>query len=592
MIRLFVLFLPLVASQSISGWVESPGYPRGYPDEVKFDWKRCAPSGHTLSLTLIHLDIEDSDECQNDVVEISSDEGKLASLCGRKSYEELQSSVNPSLRSSPSGCLKLSFHSDYSNTQRHSGFRAFYTMQDVDECADSENRCTQFCGNYIGGYRCFCRPGYYLDTDDHTCTVNCSVNLSGSTLGTVSSPGWPDSYAEYAQCSYTLSVDDGLQLVLEFTGNFDIQEGEEGDCIDSLKIITPSREFGPFCGQEPPPSPLLTGSHQATILFSTDGTGTNTGFTITYKTTAKTCPSVVTSNSNLTPQLPQYRYGDKVNVMCNLGYALDTSQVGNEILSHKEFVSWCQRTGVWSPVFPCEPVDCGHPDVPEGGALQLVNPNPSTTYKDEIRFQCESKYYRLDRDEKYFCDAEGNWRSQSGHPTLPKCETVCGKTENEISSFSRILGGQEAKLGEIPWQLWLYSRTGGASLINDHWAVTAAHVVDGYEESTLRMYGGLVQQRGAYGIEHLGVKPEDALKNNPGLAVLFSEKIIIHPQYQKGLGDENRLSYDNDIALIKMKSRVNLGPYLLPICLPEKKEDKSMEVSALILLRIRTKTRK
>ncbi|KAJ8392902.1 hypothetical protein AAFF_G00071060 [Aldrovandia affinis] len=515
MISLLLLFLPLSSSLPTSGWVESPGYPGGYPDMTKLDWKRCAPPGYVRSLTLTHLDMEDSEDCQNDALEvgqreglpghairwdhgwISNDERKLVSLCGHKSYKELQSSVNPLLSSTVSGCLMLSFHSDYSNTKRHSGFRAFYTVQDVDECVDSDNACTHFCANYIGGYRCFCRQGYYLEKDEHTCTVNCSADLSGSALGTVSSPGWPNPYAEYTRCSYTLAVDDGLQLVLEFTEEFDVQEGEGGHCTDSLTIKTPSRDFGPFCGQVPPPSPLLTGSHQAQILFNTDGTGSNTGFTLSYKTTAQTCPSTVTSNSSLNTQMPQYRHGDQVTVRCDLGYYLHHK--GNEILN--KYSAVCQRTGVWNPVLPCERVNCGIPDIPEDGPLQLLEKNPGTLYQSEVQFQCESKYYSLEPNEPYLCDAQGKWRSKSGQTTLPKCVTVCGKTENDIIRFSRILGGQAANLGEIPWQLWLFSCKGGASLINDQWAVTAAHVVEGHEERAMNIYGGLVIQRGAYGVE-------------------------------------------------------------------------------------------
>lgn len=112
------------------------------------------------------------------------------------------------------------FHSDYSNTKRLTGFRGFYTeqgetnqshevrynlkkaelvcsmiwqkksaairkpyfftfphlscslsMSDFDECLDDpEQRCTQFCHNYIGGYYCSCRHGYHLDVDKKTCT--------------------------------------------------------------------------------------------------------------------------------------------------------------------------------------------------------------------------------------------------------------------------------------------------------------------------------------------------------------------------------------------------------------------------------------
>lgn len=51
-------------------------------------------------------------------------------------------------------------------------YQLSFWLLDVNECMDLENECTQLCNNYIGGYRCFCRPGYILDSDKHTCQGN------------------------------------------------------------------------------------------------------------------------------------------------------------------------------------------------------------------------------------------------------------------------------------------------------------------------------------------------------------------------------------------------------------------------------------
>ncbi|KAJ8289888.1 hypothetical protein GJAV_G00006440 [Gymnothorax javanicus] len=568
MIRLLVFFLPLSTSLPLLGWVESPGYPRGYPNEAKLEWKRCAPPGHALFLTFIHLDLEDSDECSSDEVKISSDEGTLASLCGRKSYEVLQSSINPSLQSSVSGCLMLSFRSDFSNTERHSGFRAFYSVQDVDECEDPDNACNQFCGNYIGGYRCACWQGYYMEKDEHTCRVNCSEDLSGLVLGKVSSPGRPGPYPGYALCSHTLAVEDELQVVLEFSEEFDIEEREGSQCVDSVTIKTPSREFGPFCGRVPPRSPLRTGSHQVEILFSSDETGSNTGFALSFKTAAKTCQNEVTSHSSISPQMSEYVKGETVTVSCDRGY-----------FPVSDYKSVCLSTGVWSPVIPCEPVDCGSIDIPEDGIVHLVDPDHSTVYKTEVHFQCESKYYTLQPNEPYICGAMGDWKSKSGQTALPKCVPVCGKTEEQTVSYSRIFGGTPAKQGEIPWHLWLYSLAGSAALIDDRWALTAAHVVENHAGRRIGIYGGLVVRLGAYLIETGKKKIEDAIQDSPGLVVMEADKIIFHPDYKQGISKDDRLNFDNDIALIKLTSRAKLGPALLPVCLPDKKL-RSMEGTA------------
>lgn len=47
-------------------------------------------------------------------------------------------------------------------------------------------------------------------------------------------------------------------------------------------------------------------------------------------------------------------------------------------------------------------VNCGLPDIPEDGILQLVgSDDPQTQYKDQIQFSCSSKYYTLEGDGDY-----------------------------------------------------------------------------------------------------------------------------------------------------------------------------------------------
>ncbi|XP_034409661.1 mannan-binding lectin serine protease 2-like [Cyclopterus lumpus] len=554
-LSLLILLFSRPAYSMLLGWVESPGYPTGYLPDASLNWSRCAHKGHTLSIKLMHLDLEDSQDCENDAIKVFSNGHLISVLCGKREFEDLQSTVNPSLVSSPGGCLSLTFHSDYSNTKRHTGFRGFYTDHDFDECKDDpDNGCTQFCHNYIGGYHCSCRHGYYLDVDKHTCTVSCTEDLSGQKNGDLSSPSWPAPYAENANCQYTLSAEATLQLELHFFEDFDVEQSPDGQCIDALRIETPSGILGPFCGHTPPPSPFLTHSHQVQIRFTSDGFGTNKGFMLHFRTRDKVCPSVVTSHSSVTPQQVEYLKGETVTVTCDLGYVLYTQ--GTRTLS-SQYVTICQNTGVWTPIDTCEPVDCGFPSIPKDGILQLVgSDNPHTQYKDQIQFSCSSKYYTLEGDDVYTCRASGEWVSGGGQKEMPKCIAVCGKPENHPSGAARILGGDDANMGEIPWHLLLKEPSrGGATLINDRWAVTAAHVVDTLKNTSLSLYGGLIDGR--------------TISNSvSNVVVMDSDRIIIHPDYVKVIPPLERTNFDNDIALIRLASRVNLGPNLLPICLP------------------------
>ncbi|XP_027145522.1 complement C1s subcomponent [Larimichthys crocea] len=552
-----LLLLSHSAYSMLLGWVESPGYPTGYLPYSSLNWSRCAPKGHTLSIRLIHLDLEDSQDCENDAVKVYSDGNLISVLCGKREFEELQSAVNPSLVSSPGGCLSLSFYSDYSNTRRHTGFRGFYSSQDYDECeSDPDNRCTQFCHNFIGGYYCSCRHGYHLDKDKHTCTVGCTEDLSGLKKGDISSPSWPASYAENAKCQHTLSVEPHLQLELHFSDVFDVEQSPDGQCIDALRIVTHTGTLGPFCGNTPPPSPFLTHSHHVQIRFTSDGFGTNKGFSLHFVTRDKVCLAEVTPHSTAAPRKSEYHQGQTVTVTCDVGYAVNTQ--GTLALS-SEYETTCLNTGVWSPSYSCEPVNCGFPDIPVDSILQLVDSdNPQTLYEDQIEFQCTSEYYILEGDDTYTCNAKGEWESGDGETKMPKCIEVCGRPKTHPANTGRILGGKDAKLGEIPWHLLIKEpRRGGASLINDRWAVTAAHVVENVEETSLVLYGGMVDAK----------QTRPAFIKSSDVVVMNSEKIIIHPLYTSGIKD--RTNFDNDIALIKLASRVSLGPNLLPICLPE-----------------------
>ena len=68
------------------------------------------------------------------------------------------------------------------------------------------------------------------------------------------------------------------------------------------------------------------------------------------------------------------------------------------------------------------------------------------------------------------------------YSSLPVFNTLsfsaCGKAK--FSSRAKIIGGQRAAHGSIPWQILLFNNVTkapfcGASLLNERWGVTAAH---------------------------------------------------------------------------------------------------------------------
>ncbi|XP_076836807.1 complement C1s subcomponent-like [Brachyhypopomus gauderio] len=582
-------------SATLVGWIQSPGYPYGYSPNSTFIWKLCAAPGHLLTLSFLHLDLEDSQECENDVVNVFAGNILLTKLCGRMSAQHLLS-VNPSLRSHAGGCLSLSFQADFSNPERHAGFTAFYKAQDVDECRDGDPPCSHFCNNYIGGYTCSCKPGYYLSEDQHTCSANCTEMLFGE--GVLSPPGSPGPYWENSFCSYTLVVQEGHQLVLSFHGEFDV-ESRDGYCVDSLTVcssashaarllshfysahavnpnpnpnltllrtcvrllLTPcSRHYtlllpvyqilwdsgtlGPFCGQKAP-AEISTAAQRVQVLFHTDQGGTNTGFTLSYRAEPMRCPGTVIANSTVVPQKSQYTPGDTVSVQCVTGHSLNRTQ--------QAFVSTCQKSGKWSPIHYCKLIDCGVPRPLQNGGVRFVS-GSNNEYRSVIQYYCNEPFYTF-RGAPYVnftCSSDRKWRASDDDAVIPPCYAVCGRSTTALSSRGRVHGGKIAPAGSFPWQVFLYSGgRGGAAVVGDRWLMTAAHTLESvkYDKGNFEAYVGHTKIHELMKFQSLAIA-----------------SLHVHPGYKN---NDMRTDFDNDIALIKLNSSITFNENVMPVCIPQ-----------------------
>lgn len=110
-----------------------------------------------------------------------------------------------------------------------------------------------------------------------------------------------------------------------------------------------------------------------------------------------------------------------------------------------------------------------------------------------------------------------------------------------ISFDPYILGGTEARVGEIPWQLSQQrggSHSCGASLLRPGSALSAAHCVDGAPPADVRIVAGL----------HLRSDESTAVAS-------LAESFLIHPSYNVGEG-----TFPNDIAIIYLLTNINSAP--------------------------------
>ena len=134
---------------------------------------------------------------------------------------------------------------------------------------------------------------------------------------------------------------------------------------------------------------------------------------------------------------------------------------------------------------------------------------------------CETNCFAINQ----FLDDQKNWDFQNlSH------DEICGQQpwksiqhhSKKVTRVERIVKGEDATFAEWPWFVQLLTLSGqsfcGGALLNNQWAITAAHCVDDFNKpSSLKVRLGHT----------------DTLKDEPLPFVdRRVENIIIHPQYQ------------------------------------------------------------
>lgn len=154
-------------------------------------------------------------------------------------------------------------------------------------------------------------------------------------------------------------------------------------------------------------------------------------------------------------------------------------------------------------------------------------------------------YVRGSPCEKRFASARGGGVSENEDDDGTQLGS-CGVPRSPQRPALRIIGGQPAARGRWPWQVALLNRRRepfcGGTLIAPGWVLTAAHCL----RRRLLVLAG----------EHSLGRPEGS-----EVTVRVAEAIA-HPQYDPE-------TVDMDLALLRLRSELTLGPYVLPACLPE-----------------------
>ncbi|KAK9889124.1 hypothetical protein WA026_004393 [Henosepilachna vigintioctopunctata] len=246
------------------GAISSPGVGGYYSTGRKCTWVIAAPPGRVIQLTWITFQIEYRFVCDHDYVLVydnntnSERGGLIGRYCGNKLPPALVSTSN---------VLTIVFVSDLNpNT---GGFTLSYHF--VDEA--------KLCGgNFIS-------PG-----------------------GVLKSPGFPKNYPSTSDCTWTITVATGSQILLNIT-KFDIEQ-YAGCKYDHLEIrngkAVSSPLIGRYCGND---IPKLITSHtnQIYIHFKSNTQVFRTGFEIIWESAATGCGGTLTAprGSIASPMYPE-----------------------------------------------------------------------------------------------------------------------------------------------------------------------------------------------------------------------------------------------------------------------------------------------
>ncbi|XP_006173069.1 complement C1s subcomponent [Camelus dromedarius] len=548
-----IVLLPLLAwvyaEPTMYGEIVSPNYPQAYPNEVDKSWDIEVPEGYGIHLYFTHLDVELSENCAYDWVQIMSGGIEEGKLCGQRTSKSPNSPVVEEFHIS-NNKLQVIFRSDFSNEERFTGFAAYYTAVDINECTDfADAPCSHFCNNYIGGYFCSCPPEYFLHEDKRNCGVNCSGDVFTTLTGEITSANYPNPYPENSRCDYQILLEEGFQVVVTLRReDFDVEPADsEGHCPDSLIFVAGNQHFGPYCGNGfPGPLTIETNSNTLNVIFQTDSTEQKKGWKFRYHGDPIPCPKEVTANSFWEPEKAKYVFRDVVKITC-----LDGFEIVQGSASSTSVYSTCQSNGKWSnSKLRCQPVDCGSPEPIRNGKFEEPE---DTLFGSVIRYTCEEKYYYMEikGSEEYRCAGNGSWVNELLGTELPKCVPVCGVPTEPLMVKQKIFGGFIANIESFPWQVFFSNPWAGGALIDEYWVLTAAHVVEGNRDPIMYVGSSSVLT--------------SVLVN---AQMLTAERVFIHPGWKVLDASETRKNFDNDIALVRLREPVKMGPTVSPICLP------------------------
>ncbi|KAG8134960.1 hypothetical protein E2320_008025, partial [Naja naja] len=281
----------------LNGTLTTPGWPKEYPPNKNCVWQLVAPTQYRISVKFEFFELEGSEVCKYDYVEIrsglSTDSKPHGKFCGTEVPEVITSQYNN---------MRIEFKSD--NTVSKKGFKAHF-FSDKDECSKDNGGCQHECINTFGSYVCQCRNGFVLHENKHDCKeAECEQKIH-SPNGIITSPNWPDKYPSRKECSWEISATPGHRVFIEF----EIEQHQEC-AYDHLEVFDGENEKSPILGRlcgNKIPDPLIATGNKMFLRFVSDASVQRKGFQATHSTE---CGGRLKAESKMRDLYSHAQFGD------------------------------------------------------------------------------------------------------------------------------------------------------------------------------------------------------------------------------------------------------------------------------------------
>ncbi|XP_061094184.1 cubilin [Conger conger] len=251
-----------------SGTIRSPGFPNAnYPDSSNCEWYLEGPTGHYLTLSYSHLDLQNTPNCASDYVEIR-EYNATGRLLGRHCGSRMPLTVETA-----DSYAYVKFVSDASVNA--AGFSLSF-LASVEECGGDLN----------------------------------------AMFGTISSPNYPNLYPHSRVCHWRITVPPGRRVTLTIN---DLRLEDHGFCaydyVDVINgLVSNAPHLQRFCGTVAAGTQVRSSGNTMTVVFATDSSVSNGGFTADYSSNEEAvCGGILDNPAGGNFTSPGYGVGNYSN---------------------------------------------------------------------------------------------------------------------------------------------------------------------------------------------------------------------------------------------------------------------------------------